>query len=79
MYLSTVEKSRANSNGFEQLTKDVSEIHALVSSSKALLTWTARDAIQEAREACGGHVSQFIVNSNQSLFSSFHYTIAGVS
>lgn len=35
----------------------MSEIHALISSSKALLTWTARDAIQEAREACGGHVS----------------------
>lgn len=52
-----MEKSRANSNGFEQLTKEVSEIHALISSSKALLTWTARDAIQEAREACGGHVS----------------------
>lgn len=37
-------------------TKEVSEIHAVISSSKALLTWTARDAIQEAREACGGHV-----------------------
>lgn len=55
-----MEKSRANSNGFEQLTKEVSEIHALISSSKALLTWTARDAIQEAREACGGHVSYSI-------------------
>lgn len=37
-------------------SKQVSEVHALISSSKALLTWTARDAIQEAREACGGHV-----------------------
>lgn len=36
---------------------EVSEIHSLVSCSKPLLTWTARDAIQEAREACGGHVS----------------------
>lgn len=36
-------------------TQAVSEIHALVTSSKALSTWTARDAIQEAREACGGH------------------------
>lgn len=26
-----------------------------MSSSKALYTWTTRDAIQEAREACGGH------------------------
>lgn len=33
----------------------MSEIHALVSCSKPLLTWTARDAIQEARECCGGH------------------------
>lgn len=33
----------------------MSEIHAVISSSKPLLTWTARDAIQEAREACGGH------------------------
>lgn len=40
-------------------TVAVTEIHALVSSSKALLTWTARDAIQEAREACGGHVSSY--------------------
>lgn len=36
-------------------TQQVSEVHALVSSSKPLITWTARDAIQEAREACGGH------------------------
>lgn len=26
-----------------------------MSSSKPLYTWTTRDAIQEAREACGGH------------------------
>lgn len=26
-----------------------------MSSAKTLVTWTARDAIQEAREACGGH------------------------
>lgn len=26
-----------------------------MSCSKALYTWTTRDAIQEAREACGGH------------------------
>lgn len=36
-------------------TQAVTEIHALVSSSKPLYTWTTRDAIQEAREACGGH------------------------
>ena len=31
------------------------EIHALSCSSKPLAAWTARDAIQECREACGGH------------------------
>jgi hypothetical protein len=31
------------------------EIHALSCSSKPLAGWTARDAIQECREACGGH------------------------
>lgn len=55
MYLETVQKSRRDSNGFDILSQMVAEIHALVSSSKPLVTWTARDAIQEAREACGGH------------------------
>jgi acyl-CoA oxidase len=31
------------------------EIHALSSSCKPLAGWMARDAIQECREACGGH------------------------
>ncbi|XP_071946263.1 peroxisomal acyl-coenzyme A oxidase 3-like [Antedon mediterranea] len=31
------------------------EIHAISSASKPLAGWTARDAIQECREACGGH------------------------
>ena len=31
------------------------EIHALSSASKPLASWIARDAIQECREACGGH------------------------
>ncbi|CAO1332743.1 unnamed protein product [Diamesa serratosioi] len=31
------------------------EIHALSSAAKPVCTWTARDAIQECREACGGH------------------------
>ncbi|XP_076452929.1 LOW QUALITY PROTEIN: peroxisomal acyl-coenzyme A oxidase 3-like [Babylonia areolata] len=31
------------------------EIHAISCASKPLSSWTARDAIQECREACGGH------------------------
>jgi len=31
------------------------EIHALSCASKPLASWLARDAIQECREACGGH------------------------
>lgn len=31
------------------------EIHALSSAAKPVCSWAARDAIQECREACGGH------------------------
>jgi len=31
------------------------EIHAISCASKPLVSWTARDAIQESRECCGGH------------------------
>lgn len=31
------------------------EIHAVSSATKPVCTWTARDCIQECREACGGH------------------------
>ncbi|XP_064619256.1 peroxisomal acyl-coenzyme A oxidase 3-like [Lineus longissimus] len=31
------------------------EIHAISCASKPLAGWTARDAVQECREACGGH------------------------
>lgn len=55
IYLKTVEKAQAESNGFELLTQIVTELHALISASKAMFTWTTRDAIQEARECCGGH------------------------
>nr|XP_023014864.1 peroxisomal acyl-coenzyme A oxidase 3 [Leptinotarsa decemlineata]XP_023014871.1 peroxisomal acyl-coenzyme A oxidase 3 [Leptinotarsa decemlineata] len=53
-YLSVVEKS-ATSVELEHLSQMVSEIHALVSSAKPLITWSCRDACQECREACGGH------------------------
>ncbi|EFN80595.1 peroxisomal acyl-coenzyme A oxidase 3 isoform X2 [Harpegnathos saltator] len=31
------------------------EIHALSSATKPFCSWTARDAIQDCRESCGGH------------------------
>uniref|UniRef100_A0A336MWM8 Acyl-coenzyme A oxidase n=1 Tax=Culicoides sonorensis TaxID=179676 RepID=A0A336MWM8_CULSO len=55
IYLETIAKSQKDSNGFELLSQAVAEIHALVTASKAISTWTTRDAIQECREACGGH------------------------
>lgn len=33
----------------------MAEIHAIISATKPLFTWSCRDAIQESREACGGH------------------------
>lgn len=33
----------------------VGEIHALISAAKPLMTSSSRDAIQECRDACGGH------------------------
>lgn len=55
IYLKTIERTRVESNGFEVLAQTVAELHALVSSSKTMFTWVTRDAIQEARECCGGH------------------------
>ena len=31
------------------------EIHVISSASKPAVGWVLRDAIQECREACGGH------------------------
>ncbi|RZC33101.1 peroxisomal acyl-coenzyme A oxidase 3, partial [Asbolus verrucosus] len=53
-YLSAVQKSTLSTT-IEDLTEVVSEIHAIVSGAKPLITWTCRDAVQECREACGGH------------------------
>ncbi|KAK2714253.1 peroxisomal acyl-coenzyme A oxidase 3-like [Artemia franciscana] len=39
----------------EKLAFMGAEIHALSSAAKPLAGWLARDAIQESREACGGH------------------------
>lgn len=54
-YTATIERSQADSNGFELLSQTVSELHALITSSKAMFTWVTSSAIQEARECCGGH------------------------
>lgn len=50
-----IEYSHRENEDFDELTKRVAELHALVSIFKPMCTWTARDAVQEAREACGGH------------------------
>ncbi|XP_063914468.1 peroxisomal acyl-coenzyme A oxidase 3-like [Zophobas morio] len=39
----------------ESLSAAAAELHALCSASKSVLGWMVRDAIQECREACGGH------------------------
>ncbi|XP_059618292.1 peroxisomal acyl-coenzyme A oxidase 3 isoform X2 [Phlebotomus argentipes] len=39
----------------EDVANKVMEIHALSSATKPVCSWLARDAIQECREACGGH------------------------
>lgn len=54
-YYEVIECSHKESEEFEELSKRVAELHALVSTFKPLCTWMARDAVQEAREACGGH------------------------
>ncbi|CAG2166026.1 unnamed protein product [Oppiella nova] len=38
-----------------ELSEQGQEIHALSSAAKPLSGWICRDAIQECREACGGH------------------------
>lgn len=36
-------------------SEKAAELHALCCAAKPLAGWLARDAIQESREACGGH------------------------
>ncbi|XP_046680314.1 peroxisomal acyl-coenzyme A oxidase 3-like [Homalodisca vitripennis] len=54
-YLDCVVLSHSGSEDMKMLSNMVSGVHAIVCCSKPLLTWAARDAIQEAREACGGN------------------------
>ncbi|XP_061383197.1 peroxisomal acyl-coenzyme A oxidase 3-like isoform X2 [Danaus plexippus] len=53
-YLEIAEKSNAG-HRVDNLSETVSEIHAMVSCSKPLLTWSVLRAAQQCREACGGH------------------------
>jgi acyl-CoA oxidase len=53
-YLECVETSNSG-EPVSDLPARVSEIHAMVSATKPLVTWTCRDTVQECREACGGH------------------------
>ncbi|XP_068629581.1 peroxisomal acyl-coenzyme A oxidase 3 [Battus philenor] len=54
VYLNIVGKSNMGLK-VDNLSEAVSEIHAMVSCSKPLLTWTVMEAAQQCREACGGH------------------------
>ncbi|KAL0099822.1 hypothetical protein PUN28_019911 [Cardiocondyla obscurior] len=47
--------SRLMNEGGDSIADLGMEIHALSSAAKPLCSWTARDAIQECRESCGGH------------------------
>ncbi|XP_018906565.2 peroxisomal acyl-coenzyme A oxidase 3 isoform X1 [Bemisia tabaci] len=56
IYADTVRFSmNANEDTIKTVSQMVSAVHAIVCCCKALLTWTCRDAVQECREACGGH------------------------
>ncbi|KAI5641659.1 acyl-CoA oxidase domain-containing protein [Phthorimaea operculella] len=54
IYLNIVEKSNSGQR-VDDLSAAVSEIHAMVSSSKPAITWRVLRAAQECRESCGGH------------------------
>lgn len=53
-YLETMIKGIIG-NADQNMANSGPEIHALSSAAKPLASWLARDAIQECREACGGH------------------------
>lgn len=55
VYLEAVEATTEATSRLESFGDLVSEIHAVVSAAKPLITWTCMNAIQESREACGGH------------------------
>lgn len=54
-YINLVADSREGRINVAHLPQMVKGIHAIVCTTKALITWTTQTAIQECREACGGH------------------------
>lgn len=42
-------------NSKKSSAAEKAEMHALISATKPLSTWSAQTAIQDCREACGGH------------------------
>ncbi|KAF2895682.1 hypothetical protein ILUMI_10462, partial [Ignelater luminosus] len=54
-YVSAAVEMSHTETAIDNLREMISEIHAIISATKPLITWTCRDAIQECREACGGH------------------------
>ncbi|CAB0008474.1 unnamed protein product [Nesidiocoris tenuis] len=54
-YVDCVAASREGSLEMKQVSRMVSGVHAVLCCTKAVITWTTQRAIQETREACGGH------------------------
>ncbi|XP_039299442.1 peroxisomal acyl-coenzyme A oxidase 3-like [Nilaparvata lugens] len=54
-YLDCVVISKTDTAGFRDVQMMVSGVHAVVCCTKPLFTWICRNALQECREACGGH------------------------
>lgn len=54
-YLDCVVVSKTDTSGFRDVQMMVSGVHAIVCCTKPLFTWICRNALQECREACGGH------------------------
>lgn len=50
-----MEKISSTDSQYDLQAMLAQEMHILSAASKPLSTWLARDAIQECREACGGH------------------------
>ncbi|KAH1000143.1 hypothetical protein HUJ04_000070 [Dendroctonus ponderosae] len=55
----------------ERLPELGAELHAISSASKPLAGWSMRDAIQECREACGGHGYLKGTHSHSLLFTGY--------